>query len=316
MIDTSSPIVPDMNELQNIIIKSVEQFSFISKLKIKNNNFIQEKIEQISHQRVEFRKFAEESISQSLKMCSYAKDLIAYFGDNYNKDELLESLKPLLNDINLYELEATLLKKQLKEVKDNLNEISKEIFKYDVEITEKREKLSETIIKTNKLTDDAWSWTKGGFIAAGIGSIVAVAAAPFTAGASLAAVPIAEAVIGIGGLTFITGTATATFSTAVAGTSAIASGILNYQLKSVREEFSKYIQEMQNALGNISVIISHCESHWEKQIIEIKYIIEKLEGNDQQITKPNSKSILARAGSLLTSSERYSVVVRQAVNLA
>jgi membrane-bound lytic murein transglycosylase MltF len=93
-----------------------------------------------------------------------------------------------------------------------------------------------------------------------------------------------------------------------------ASLCLNYQLESVREEFSKYLQEMQNALGKITVIISYCESHWDMQINKIGDIIKKLERNGQGITKPTARSISAKAEDLLAKSESYSVIVRQALN--
>src|SRR2546421_539328 len=72
-------------------------------------------------------------------------------------------------------------------------------------------------------------------------------------------------------------TATATVSTVIAGASGAHSIVLNYELRNVREQFSQFLQEMQTGLINIGVIISHCESHWERQIVEIEGIIEKLE---------------------------------------
>ncbi|CAB5358903.1 unnamed protein product [Rhizophagus irregularis] len=266
MTDTSNPTEPDINELQKEIIKFIEYFAQISRIRVEDNKFIQEKIKQISIQRVKFRKFAEESISQGLKMCNHAEDLIVFAecceDDGISKEDLMESLRLLLNDSKLYKSEATLLKKQIENIKNSLSGIAKETSEYNDKITKERKDLSDDINKANKLTDDAKSSATRGKIVAGLGLTVAVVAAPFTGGASL----VAEAAIGLGGLAFFGGTATAERSTAVAKTSSVLSIILNYQLESVREEFSQYLGVMHNGLNNIIIIISHCEFYWEKQI--------------------------------------------------
>lgn len=209
MTYTSSPTVPDINELQNNMVQSIKYFSQICKLKVKDNSFIQNKINQISDQRVEFRKFAEESITHNLKMSTHADDLIVFAecceDDGIDKDDLLEILRPLLSDSKLYRTKAKLLKNKLKRISITLDEIVSGIVEYDEEITEKRGNLPNKIDKADKVTDGALSYAKGGCIVAGVGTIAAVAAVPFTAGASLAAVPIAEAVIGLGSLAILGG---------------------------------------------------------------------------------------------------------------
>ncbi|GBC50273.2 hypothetical protein GLOIN_2v1788962 [Rhizophagus irregularis DAOM 181602=DAOM 197198] len=92
MTDTSSSTEPGMEELQRETIRSIEKFSQISKIRVKDNNFIQKKIKQISKQRVEFRKFAEDSIYTSKSK-------------------------------NTYKSEATSLKKQVERVGNSLGEI-------------------------------------------------------------------------------------------------------------------------------------------------------------------------------------------------
>ena len=108
--------------------------------------------------------------------------------------------------------------------------------------------------------------------------------------------------------------ATATVSTVVAGGSLFVGGVLNYGLKGVREQFSQFLQEMQTGLFNINEIITLCESHWEKQIVEIEDIIKKLERNDKRLIKPIARSISAKAKKIGESSESYSVNMRQALN--
>ncbi|CAB4374582.1 unnamed protein product [Rhizophagus irregularis] len=312
--------VPDLNELQINIVQSIEHFSEISKIKVKDNNFIQKKISQISLQRVEFRNFAEESITHNLKLCTHADDLIVFAecceDVSISDEDLLKLLKPLLNDSKLYKSKATLLKNHLRRIKISLDGIATEIFKYDEEITKKREDLPDKIEKADKVTNDAWSCAKNGAMAAGIGSIAAVLAAPFTGGASIVAA-VAESVVGLGSLAILGGTAAATTSTAVAGSSFVVSGILNYQLEGAREQFSQYLREMQDGLSNINDIISACEFHWEKQIIEIEAIIKRLECNEKQnerIVKPIAMNISAKAKKILASSESYSANMRQALN--
>jgi hypothetical protein len=191
--------VPDMNELRTEVIQSLKYFSQIYKIKVKDNEFIQQKI---NYQRVEFQNFAEGSISHSLKMCSNAEDLVVYFDDdNYNKDGLLESLRPSLSDIENCKSDASSLKEQLEGVRNSLHEIVKE---YDAKIIEKRESLPNKIDEANKVTDGACSYV---LMAAGIGSIAAaaVAIAPFTTGTSLAMVPVAGATFGLSTLAYLRG---------------------------------------------------------------------------------------------------------------
>ncbi|CAB4374576.1 unnamed protein product [Rhizophagus irregularis] len=104
MTDTSSSTEPGMEELQRETIRSIEKFSQIKW------NF--ENLLKIL------------SILQSLRMCSYAEELIVYFkNDNFNKDDLLEPLKTLLINIKTYKSEATSLKKQVERVGNSLGEI-------------------------------------------------------------------------------------------------------------------------------------------------------------------------------------------------
>ncbi|RGB30515.1 hypothetical protein C1646_765288 [Rhizophagus diaphanus] len=107
--------VLDINELQREIIRSIEYFSQLSRIRVVDNDFIhfiQEKLYQISRQGMEFRRFAEKSISQSLIMCSYAEDLIV-FAENVVK-----------------------MMRQVESVKNSLGGIANEIFEYNEKITE------------------------------------------------------------------------------------------------------------------------------------------------------------------------------------
>jgi hypothetical protein len=183
MTDTTVVTVPDMIELRREVVQSIDYFSKISKVKVKDNDFIQEKINQISKQRKEFQNFAESSVSHGLKMCNYARDLVGYFGnDNYNV--LLKLLRPSLSDIEKCKLDASSLKEQLDGIKDSLCKIAKEISEYEeyeAKITEERGSLPD---KIDKVTESALSYANGRIITALIGT-TAVAVAPFTSGASL-----------------------------------------------------------------------------------------------------------------------------------
>ncbi|CAG8494558.1 uncharacterized protein OCT59_017315 [Rhizophagus irregularis] len=309
MADTSSPTEPDINELQKEIIQSIEYFAQINRIRVEDNNFIQEKINQISEQRVIFLNFVEESISQSLKMCYHAKNLIVFAewceNDGTNKEDLLEYLRSLLGDSKLHKSEATLLKKQIENIKNSLGGIAREISEYNDKITKERKDLSDGINKANKLTDDAKSIAKR---VTGIGLIAAVLAAPFTGGVSL----IVSVTFAVENLTIIT--ATNTVCNAVARWSAAASSNLNYKLQGVREEFSQYLRVMHNGLDNIINIISHCEFYWERQIVEIEDIIIKLERGEQRMNKLISRNVLAKAKKTRANSEGYSFNMRQAIN--
>jgi hypothetical protein len=115
-------------------------------------------------QRVEFRKFAEESITHNLKMSTHADNLIVFAecceDDGINKDDLLDLLRPLLSSSKLYKTKATLLKNQLKRITISLDYIGEGIVKYNQEITEKRGNLPDKINMTDKIKDDALSDAK------------------------------------------------------------------------------------------------------------------------------------------------------------
>ncbi|RIA88689.1 hypothetical protein C1645_825976 [Glomus cerebriforme] len=333
--DTTSPNDLNMNELQDRMIQSIKHFSEIQKIKVKDNKFIQEKVGQISNQRVEFRKFAEDSIIHSLKMRTHADDLIIFAecceDDDISSEDLLELLRTLLSDSKLYKNRAKLLKNVLERVKISLDGIGIKITEYDEKITNKRKDLPDKIDRVDKVTDGALSYAKAGLVVAGIGAIAAV---PLTAGISLAvasgtslatavgttltAASIEEvAIFGFGALSVVGGTATTSVSTAVAGGSFVASGILNYELKGVREQFSQFLREMRAGLKNVNEIITHCESHWETQIVEIEDIIKKLEHNDKngrRLVKTLARTISAKAKKIRIDSESYSVNMRQALN--
>jgi DNA anti-recombination protein RmuC len=104
-------------------------------------------------------------------------------------------------------------------------------------------------------------------------------------------------------------------STIAAGTTSIQSKFLNSKLKSVREQISRLLQEIQKSIEDINTIISHCESHFEEQIAEIEEvekivdIFKKLDDrNGRQLIKPIARTISTRARK---NSESYSVDMRQ-----
>ncbi|PKC12835.1 hypothetical protein RhiirA5_411329 [Rhizophagus irregularis] len=198
MTDTSSSTEPGMEELQRETIRSIEKFSQISKIRVKDNNFIQKKIKQISKQRVEFRKFAEDSIYTSKS----------------KNDDLLEPLKTLLINIKTYKSEATSLKKQVERVGNSLGEIL-----------------------------------------AGIGAI-AVATADHFAGEHPQLQRLLLRSVGLDVCTITT-----SVSNITVGGSIIYSSFLNYELKSVRKDFSQDLKEMQIGLREISSLgTSNCRN--------------------------------------------------------
>ncbi|GBB99279.1 hypothetical protein RclHR1_03470014 [Rhizophagus clarus] len=106
--------------------------------------------------------------------------------DNYNNEDLLKSLRPLLRNIKLYKSDATLLKEQLESIKNSLGENAEGILEYNAEITKQ-------INKVNEIKNTASSCATGSCIVAGIGFTAAVVAAPFTGGISLFAAAVAAA---------------------------------------------------------------------------------------------------------------------------
>ncbi|CAB4425592.1 unnamed protein product [Rhizophagus irregularis] len=287
MADTLSPTELDMDETEldmNELLHSIEYFSAqIIKIRAEDN-FIQEKINQISIQIMRFGIFVEESISQSIKMQNYAGDLVVFAErcNGFSREVLLRILRSLSRDSRVYKSEATLLKQQIKSIVNSFVGIAKEISEYNDRIKER----------------------KVATIVAGLGFTAAVASILFTGGASLVA-------LGFGGLAGVGGAAIAGISTTNANTSSNESIKLNYQLESVREEFSQHLQMMRNGLENVAYTIFRCEFYWERQIIDIEDIIRLLERGEQRIIKINSRSILTKAKKICANSEEYSLILEE-----
>src|SRR6266542_1957949 len=105
MTNTLSPSAPNMAELQDRMIRSIRHFSIIRQVRVEDNKFIQEKLNEISEQRGKFRDFVESSITHSLIISTHTSDLIIFAeccdDDNIGNDELLELLRTYLSDARL-----------------------------------------------------------------------------------------------------------------------------------------------------------------------------------------------------------------------
>jgi hypothetical protein len=71
---------------------------------------------------------------------------------------------------------------------------------------------------------------------------------------------------------------------------------------------------MTNGLGEISSIITYCESYWETQIEEIKSIINNFEPDKQKTSELVAENILNRANNVLSNSESYSIIIQKILN--
>ncbi|CAI2165050.1 18071_t:CDS:2 [Funneliformis geosporum] len=279
---------PDLTGLQNSVVQSFKYFSEIQQLKIVGN-VNQEILNKISEERNNFRDFAEESINHSLLMKTHASDLVTFAECCEDKSisdvELLEFLRSCLDDAKSNKEISISLNDKLKGIRNRLGDVNNE------KTMEKQKNLSKKISEADKVTDNAMSWV-----------VAAVAAAPFTGGASLAAVTVAEA---------IAEAIVLIVSTTVAGASAIRSSFLN-KLKTILPEIKKN-------LDNIDMMLSQFESYWEIQIAEIDDIINKLESNKnnsngKRMIKPVARAISKKAKSIQEDSHIYSKFMRDAVN--
>ena len=118
-------------------------------------------------------------------MNAHAGDLILFAKsceeDNFNRDELLKSLRNF--KINENKSESL---NQIKSIKDSLNEIVNEITDYNKNITKVETEFAGKLRKVDENTNEALSLAKVCVIIVGIGTIAATVAIPLTAaGASL-----------------------------------------------------------------------------------------------------------------------------------
>lgn len=297
------------SNIRDKIIESIKHFSEIKQLEIEDK-VIQNELEKISEQEEKFRDFAKD---YDQRLSNHADDLITFAEcceeDNISSDELLVSLKKL-SDAKLNKSKSELII-QLENVKNCLNGIINEITNYDDKITKEQTDLNNEINKLDKNTNEAILFAKGSVFLVGVAAIAAV---PFTAGASLAILPV-KLIVTISSSLIVHGAATAVVSTIAAGTTTIQSKILNSKLKGIREQISRLLQEIQKSIQDINTIISHCDSHFEEQIAEIEEvekivdIFKKLDDrNGRQLIKPIARTISTRARK---NSESYSVDMRQ-----
>lgn len=173
------------SNIRDKIIESIKHFSEIKQLEIEDK-VIQNELEKISEQEEKFRDFAKD---YDQRLSNHADDLITFAEcceeDNISSDELLVSLKKL-SDAKLNKSKSELII-QLENVKNCLNGIINEITNYDDKITKEQTDLNNEINKLDKNTNEAILFAKGSVFLVGVAAIAAV---PFTAGASLAILPV------------------------------------------------------------------------------------------------------------------------------
>lgn len=309
----------DANELQDCTIQILNKFSALQSIEVQDD-FIKKKISQISKQNEEFRDAANKSVTHAYSMRNHAEDLTDLIecckDDDISNDELLELFRSSLRDFKKDKENALLLTNQLKKVKEDLTKITKEIFEYDIKISKERDKLNHEIKKKKQLEAGATKFANGGLVTAGVGTLAAVAglvAIPLTGGASLAvsvaAVEIGATAADLGRMAYIGGSV-------VANVSLISGIYLDYKLDSVREEFSKVLQELQNGINKIILEnTSHFEYNWERQMVEIESTITKLNNQhgNKQLLKIFVKRMAPVAEETLKNLEKYIEVMQQAL---
>ncbi|CAI2176074.1 18866_t:CDS:2 [Funneliformis geosporum] len=291
---------PNITELQRQTIQSIEYFSKIQRLRVEKNEFVQEKLKKISKQRDKFRDFAEQSITNVLKISSHADDIILFADccivDNINNDELLKLLRPTLSNATLNKNNSELLKDRLVKIKTRLETISTDITDHNVNNT--RNNLRECIDDVDEKNNKAKSAAKFSSIISCVGSAVALGAVPFTGGASLLAV-------GIGTTAFIGGAVVAK------------NHALEARTYSACGNFLTYLSEMRECLKKIMEIISYCETYWETEIERIEKIIKDLKGCEPfgRLTIKRSAVLFSlRAKRIQEEAKVYSIVMPKAVN--
>ncbi|CAG8703254.1 5276_t:CDS:2 [Funneliformis caledonium] len=318
LIAADTPNTLNLTELQHKIIQSINHFSKIQRLRVEQNEFVQAKLNIISEQRNKFLDFAEKSITQCFKISSHSRDIILFAefcdDDGISKEELLEFLYPVLSNARLSKVNSELLKKLLVEIKQCLEKMSSDIVKYDDEITKRREELHEKIEEVDEIENDAKSNAKFYKGISTVGAAVALAAAPFTGGASLAA----EAIVGFGAAAYFGGEVVSTGHDRIAKVYSVHSDFLKYLSKEVREELSQCLSEMSKCLIEINKIITYCESYWEREIESIETIITNLNRcitYGRRMIKGFAVSISSMTRQIQNEANNYCVVMREAVNV-
>ncbi|CAI2176071.1 18864_t:CDS:2 [Funneliformis geosporum] len=307
---------PNITELQRQTIQSIEYFSKIQRLRVEKNEFIQEKLKKISKQRDKFRDFAEQSITNVLKISSHADDIILFadccIDDDISNYELLKLLRPTLSNATLNKNNSELLKDLLVKIKTRLETISTDITDHNVKINNTRNNLRECIDDVDEMKNDEYLAVKNNKFISYVGSAVALGAAPFTGGASL----VAETFVGIGAIAFFGGAVVANNHAYEARAYSACGNVLNYLAKEV-EEISPCLSEMKECLKKINEIISYCESYWTIEIENIDKIIKGLEScktTRRPMIKHSAVLFSLRAKRIQEEAKFYIVAMRAAVN--
>ncbi|CAG8501471.1 1765_t:CDS:2 [Rhizophagus irregularis] len=238
------------------------------------------------------------------------------------RDKIIESIKHF-SEIKQLEIEDKVIQNELEKISEQEEKFRDFAKDYDQRLSNHADDLitfaecceednissDELLVSLKKLSDAKLN--KSSVFLVGVAAIAAV---PFTAGASLAILPV-KLIVTISSSLIVHGAATAVVSTIAAGTTTIQSKILNSKLKGIREQISRLLQEIQKSIQDINTIISHCDSHFEEQIAEIEEvekivdIFKKLDDrNGRQLIKPIARTISTRARK---NSESYSVDMRQ-----
>ncbi|CAG8830750.1 30881_t:CDS:2, partial [Racocetra persica] len=268
----------NMQNMRNNLETSIE--NFWQCIKVRSNDYtIKEETEKINTQREEFLKFIENSIQQSHEIRKYVSNLqllIKSFSDQPISDDDYKNLESLLDDTKRNFKSAEMLRNQANNVLEELVTIRNNLNKYknDVQndVSNIRSKTKDELDKVNEEINSSTTTLAVGSAAAGFGAVltaVAVALAPFTAGASIA---IEAAILGIiGGSAAIGGGAEGINRP----TRRAKSNDIKVKLEEEKNELTVIINRMEEDLKSIIVTIGELVGYWENQSEIVSDLLKK-----------------------------------------
>ncbi|CAG8510743.1 6505_t:CDS:2 [Diversispora eburnea] len=244
---------------------------------------VTKRIDEINQQRLRFREFAGDSISQSSKLARYAEDVIVFAeccGDNrFSKEDLLELLKFRLDNAKQNKATTEELQLKIKHIIEDLGDINDQLVIYTEDIkknprlldSETKSTLSRKEATKEKLSDTAKA---NAAIALG-GLICSCIAAPFSGGTSLIA-PIAAICVDAGIFLTTAGSSLAISTKLLANSENSNIASLDRKLRLERDGLIENIRESNNDIQRIRETCRKFSIFWQEQIDSINNLINKL----------------------------------------
>ncbi|CAG8510764.1 6506_t:CDS:2 [Diversispora eburnea] len=282
----------DFGELEKNVVFCIENLS--SCIRTSKDIYVNESTEKIKVERFKFHEFAEESITISYAISSYARDLenfSKYFND-LTIEDILDELNDLSQDARKNADSCKKMNDKVNEIKRNLIAINNSLQNYRIEVETDIKKMKSDTQDERKFNEIEREFHKEGIVSFIPLAFIGGAAIAASAAAAPVLVPSACAMCAFGSAKAI-----------VDGKALVTNYVNGYgidqRLKQEQKELIELIKKMDEGLKDIGDTIQAVQTYWERHSNDMNHLNSK-------VSKALNKDRVGRLikGVIKTSSER------------